>query len=136
MLTDKGKIVTDGSDFFLDPTIMICIVGGITFVVAFLGCVGALRENLLLLKIVSCQFRVKTSAEEENALFSCHLRSFEKYDFAKYEAKTRIHCLKCKHLSKCKIKMTTMMVLYRLPEGPVFLYEKENIVVQYPFLVI
>ena len=52
VLTDKGKIVTDSSDFFLDPTIMICIVGGITFVVAFLGCVGALRENLLLLKVV------------------------------------------------------------------------------------
>ena len=53
VLTDKGKIISDGSNFYLDPTIMIVIVGGITFVVAFLGCVGALRENLLLLKVVS-----------------------------------------------------------------------------------
>ena len=52
LLTDKGKIVTDGTDFFLDPSIMVCTVGGITFVVAFLGCVGALRENLLILKVV------------------------------------------------------------------------------------
>ena len=56
VLTDKGQIITDGSDFYLDPTIMVVIVGSITFVVAFLGCVGALRENLLLLKVVGLCF--------------------------------------------------------------------------------
>ena len=56
LLTDKGRIATEGTDFFLDPSIMICTVGGITFVVALLGCVGALRENLLLLKVVCIVF--------------------------------------------------------------------------------
>ncbi|KAL3863857.1 hypothetical protein ACJMK2_005584 [Sinanodonta woodiana] len=35
----------------MDPALLICIVGGITFIVAFLGCLGAVRENLILLKI-------------------------------------------------------------------------------------
>ncbi|KAL5015885.1 hypothetical protein ScPMuIL_005474 [Solemya velum] len=47
---DKGQIVRDATDFFLDPSIILCLVGSITFTVAFCGCVGALRENTFLLK--------------------------------------------------------------------------------------
>lgn len=49
-LTDDEKVITDAVDFVLDPFIIICIIGAITFTIAFLGCVGAVREHVLLLK--------------------------------------------------------------------------------------
>lgn len=51
-LTDDEKVITDAVDFVLDPFIIICIIGAITFTIAFLGCVGAVREHVLLLKSV------------------------------------------------------------------------------------
>lgn len=51
-LTDRDKHITDAMDFILDPPIIICIIGAITFLVAFPGFFGALRENLMLLKLV------------------------------------------------------------------------------------
>jgi hypothetical protein len=52
-LTDDEKVITDAVDFVLDPFIILCIIGTITFIIAFLGCVGAIREHSLMLKSVS-----------------------------------------------------------------------------------
>lgn len=52
-LTDDEKVITDAVDFVLDPFIILCIIGAITFIIAFLGCVGAIREHSLMLKSVS-----------------------------------------------------------------------------------
>ncbi|KAL4232246.1 Tetraspanin-5 [Mactra antiquata] len=51
MRTDKTLLVTTDTEFYLDLPLLTCIGGAVTFVVAFLGCVGALRENLILLKV-------------------------------------------------------------------------------------
>nr|XP_022338108.1 tetraspanin-33-like isoform X1 [Crassostrea virginica] len=50
LLTDDQKVITEAVDFVLNPFIIICIIGAITFTIAFLGCVGAAREHVLLLK--------------------------------------------------------------------------------------
>ena len=53
MLTHKSNIIDDVTDVFLDPYVLLCVVGAVVFIVAFIGCLGALRENIYLLKIVS-----------------------------------------------------------------------------------
>ena len=40
-------------DVLLDLSILLIIVGSIIFIVGYAGCVGALRENICLLRIVS-----------------------------------------------------------------------------------
>lgn len=60
---EKHKFTTSSSDeksshveFFdliFDLTILIVILGCIIFIIAFAGCIGALRENVCLLKFVS-----------------------------------------------------------------------------------
>ncbi|XP_041369162.1 tetraspanin-14-like isoform X3 [Gigantopelta aegis] len=54
LLSEKGRIVTDGMYFFFDPAVMSMVNGCVVFTVAFFGCLGALRENILLLKIFKC----------------------------------------------------------------------------------
>ncbi|XP_060568617.1 uncharacterized protein LOC132727215 [Ruditapes philippinarum] len=51
MRADKTLLVTSNTEFYLDLPLLTCIGGGITCIVAFLGCVGALRENLVLLRV-------------------------------------------------------------------------------------
>ena len=36
-----------------DPVWLVLVVGAVTFILGFAGCVGALRENICLLKFVS-----------------------------------------------------------------------------------
>ncbi|XP_059155951.1 tetraspanin-33-like [Physella acuta] len=51
MLLSNGAIIDDVTDVFLDPYVLMCVVSGIIFLVTFFGCVGALRENVLLLNL-------------------------------------------------------------------------------------
>lgn len=37
----------------VDPTILLVVVGVLTFLITFCGCVGSLRENICLLQAVS-----------------------------------------------------------------------------------
>lgn len=48
---DKTLLVTTDTQFYFDLPLMTCVGGGVTFIVALLGCIGALRENLILLKV-------------------------------------------------------------------------------------
>lgn len=50
ILVLKEKTVHDPLDFFLDPACDMCLGGAVIFVLAFLGCTGALRENVCFLK--------------------------------------------------------------------------------------
>ena len=52
ILVGKDKVVRDILDVFLDPAILMCIAGCIIFKLGFFGCLGALRENICLLKTV------------------------------------------------------------------------------------
>ena len=49
---DKRKY-SDLDSLAFDPSVLIIIVGCLMFVITFCGCVGALRENKILLKVVS-----------------------------------------------------------------------------------
>lgn len=40
-------------DIFTDMSVIVIVFGIIVFVIGSAGCIGALRENILLLKIVS-----------------------------------------------------------------------------------
>ena len=40
-------------DLLLDLTILLIVAGVVIFIIAFAGCLGALRENVVLLMIVS-----------------------------------------------------------------------------------
>lgn len=50
IIIEKGKEVRDVLDFFFDPSILMSLAGGIIFSLGFFGCLGALRENICLLK--------------------------------------------------------------------------------------
>ncbi|PVD29774.1 hypothetical protein C0Q70_09031 [Pomacea canaliculata] len=50
VLKERGQLVRDSASFYLDPSAMLCSVGAVAFLVAFVGCLGALRENICLLK--------------------------------------------------------------------------------------
>lgn len=39
----------------VDPAILLIVVGILTFLITFCGCVGSLRENICLLQAVSTQ---------------------------------------------------------------------------------
>lgn len=42
-------------DIFFDISLLFIVFGGVIFFLAFLGAIGSLRENTILLKIVSIQ---------------------------------------------------------------------------------
>ncbi|KAK7109063.1 uncharacterized protein [Littorina saxatilis] len=51
VLSERGQLVRDPGSFFLDPSAMLCLLGALSFLVAFCGCLGALRENICLLRV-------------------------------------------------------------------------------------
>lgn len=42
----------------VDPAILLTVVGVLTFLITFCGCIGSLRENIVLLQAVSPWGRV------------------------------------------------------------------------------
>lgn len=50
---DEKNEYSDLDSLAFDPSILLIVVGCLMFVVTFCGCVGALRENKILLQIVS-----------------------------------------------------------------------------------
>ena len=53
ILVLKDKSVTYFVEFLFDPSCLLCLAGSITVFSAFLGCGGALRENMCFLRVVS-----------------------------------------------------------------------------------
>ena len=53
ILVLKEKTVTYFVEFLFDPSCLLCLAGSITVFSAFLGCGGALRENMCFLRVVS-----------------------------------------------------------------------------------
>ena len=55
--TEKERFDVGGAkniyDILFDISIVIIVIGSVIFVIGFTGCLGALRENIVLLKIVS-----------------------------------------------------------------------------------
>ena len=43
--------------WFMDPANLFIIIGAIVFTLAFLGCIGSLRENIALLRTVCFKFQ-------------------------------------------------------------------------------
>lgn len=56
ILIEKDKLVRDAFDVLFDPSILLCFAGCIIFFLGFFGCLGALRENICLLKTVRLRF--------------------------------------------------------------------------------
>ena len=53
IILDKSGEIRDVLDIVFDPAILIVTAGCVLFVLAFFGCIGSLRENNSLLKLVS-----------------------------------------------------------------------------------
>ena len=49
----KSKEIKNHIDVLSDPALLMSILGCIIFIIGFFGCLGALRENICLLKSVS-----------------------------------------------------------------------------------
>ena len=68
--TKANKGVSTFANWDLDPAFLLIAVGFLIFLLGFCGCVGALRENIVLLKFVSI---CKLVWSENYALNSCML---------------------------------------------------------------
>ncbi|XP_077999376.1 tetraspanin-5-like [Glandiceps talaboti] len=63
--TEKGTFsnITSLTNFVLDPAFIFIIVGAIIFILGFSGCIGALRENVCLLRFYSVVLGIILFAE-------------------------------------------------------------------------
>lgn len=52
IMIEKERVIRDALDIFFDPSILLFVAGCIIFTLGFLGCLGALRETICLLKTV------------------------------------------------------------------------------------
>ena len=59
----KSTEIRNHVDVFLDPALLVAIVGIVTFLIGFFGCLGALRENICLLKTVRAALRNKKAIQ-------------------------------------------------------------------------
>lgn len=60
-----------------DPVWVVLVVGTVTFILGFAGCVGALRENICLLKFVSfLSFIMSQLVHGHKASYGLHLQQF------------------------------------------------------------
>ncbi|ELT93959.1 hypothetical protein CAPTEDRAFT_25733, partial [Capitella teleta] len=50
IMVEKDRVIRDVLDIFFDPSILLFVAGCIIFTLGFLGCLGALRETIGLLK--------------------------------------------------------------------------------------
>ena len=50
---DEKKKYSDLDSLAFDPAVLLIVLGSLMFVITFCGCVGALRENKILLQMVS-----------------------------------------------------------------------------------
>lgn len=66
---------------FLAPAIILILLGIIMFIVSLVGLVGSLRDNLTLLKVVSCALRAFYSTREEDKRRARLLPSVNDYTF-------------------------------------------------------
>ena len=55
-MVDGGEVITDAVNFILDPSLVLIALGVVTNIVAFPGCLGALREHVKMLKVVGSGF--------------------------------------------------------------------------------
>ena len=75
--------IKDVYDVFTDVSIVLIVFGIIIFIIACAGCIGALRENVILLKIVSrgnyiyCHnFCKNDTCFQVSVLYKCFIISF------------------------------------------------------------
>ena len=61
IILDKAGPINEALDIVFDPAIVVVICGLLLYIVGFLGCVGSLRENEILLKMVSGVFEYTTA---------------------------------------------------------------------------
>ncbi|CAD5228003.1 unnamed protein product [Bursaphelenchus xylophilus] len=73
------------SKFYLDPALMLIIIGTLTFAIGFSGCIGALRENTFCLTVYSTLLGLLLLAEVGIAV-----TGFVSKDWIETELKTRL----------------------------------------------
>uniref|UniRef100_A0A7E4VN76 Tetraspanin n=1 Tax=Panagrellus redivivus TaxID=6233 RepID=A0A7E4VN76_PANRE len=73
------------SKFYLDPAILMTVIGAFTFIVGFSGCVGALRENTSFLALYSTLLGLLLLAEVIIVILA-----FVSKDWIETELKTRL----------------------------------------------
>lgn len=51
LIVELKDVINSFSDIWTQPAIIICVFGSVLFIITFIGCIGSLRENTILLAI-------------------------------------------------------------------------------------